>query len=155
MASVSPPSRLTSPPASRFGSIRLIGRPRRRASSAAASPTRARRSSTARSIARRSMRTCSHSIRQGGLKIQGSRMEEQLFHDRGAADRQRRIDHRGLRRRVRHPRLHRRLDPETGKQLWRRYTIPARGENGNETWPQDTKAWVGGGSSWITGSYSG
>jgi alcohol dehydrogenase (cytochrome c) len=45
-------------------------------------------------------------------------------------------------------------DPETGKQLWRRYTIPARGEKGNETWPQDTKAWeVGGGSSWITGSY--
>ena len=45
-------------------------------------------------------------------------------------------------------------DPETGKQLWRRYTIPARGEKGNETWPQDTNAWeVGGGSSWITGSY--
>jgi alcohol dehydrogenase (cytochrome c) len=45
-------------------------------------------------------------------------------------------------------------DPETGKQLWRRYTIPARGEKGNETWPQDTDAWeVGGGSAWITGSY--
>jgi len=24
-------------------------------------------------------------------------------------------------------------DPETGKHLWRRYTIPARGEKGNET----------------------
>ena len=45
-------------------------------------------------------------------------------------------------------------DPETGKQLWRHYTIPARGEKGNETWPQDTDAWkTGGGSSWITGSY--
>jgi alcohol dehydrogenase (cytochrome c) len=45
-------------------------------------------------------------------------------------------------------------DTETGKQLWRRYTIPARGEKGNETWPQDTNAWeVGGGSAWITGSY--
>lgn len=45
-------------------------------------------------------------------------------------------------------------DPETGKQLWRRYTIPARGEKGNETWPQNSNAWeVGGGSSWITGSY--
>jgi alcohol dehydrogenase (cytochrome c) len=45
-------------------------------------------------------------------------------------------------------------DPETGKHLWRRYTIPARGEPGNETWPQDTDAWkTGGGSSWITGSY--
>jgi len=45
-------------------------------------------------------------------------------------------------------------DPETGKHLWRRYTIPARGEKGNETWPQDNNAWeIGGGSSWITGSY--
>ena len=45
-------------------------------------------------------------------------------------------------------------DPETGKRLWRTYTIPARGEKGNETWPQDNDAWkVGGGSSWITGSY--
>jgi alcohol dehydrogenase (cytochrome c) len=45
-------------------------------------------------------------------------------------------------------------DTETGKQLWRRYTIPARGEKGNETWPQDNNAWeVGGGSAWITGSY--
>jgi len=44
--------------------------------------------------------------------------------------------------------------PETGKHLWRRYTIPARGEKGNETWPQDNNAWeIGGGSSWITGSY--
>ena len=45
-------------------------------------------------------------------------------------------------------------DTETGKHLWRRYTIPARGEPGNETWPQDTNAWeMGGGSAWITGSY--
>jgi alcohol dehydrogenase (cytochrome c) len=45
-------------------------------------------------------------------------------------------------------------DPETGKQLWRRYTIPARGEKGNDTWPQNNNAWeVGGGSAWITGSY--
>ncbi len=45
-------------------------------------------------------------------------------------------------------------DTETGKHLWRRYTIPARGEKGNDTWPQNNNAWeVGGGSSWITGSY--
>jgi alcohol dehydrogenase (cytochrome c) len=45
-------------------------------------------------------------------------------------------------------------DPQTGKLLWRRFTIPARGEKGNETWPQDNDAWqIGGGSSWITGSY--
>jgi alcohol dehydrogenase (cytochrome c) len=44
------------------------------------------------------------------------------------------------------------LDPQTGKQLWRTYTIPARGEPGSETWPGD--AWMtGGGSTWITGSY--
>ena len=45
-------------------------------------------------------------------------------------------------------------DPQTGNHLWRLYTIPARGEKGNETWPQDTDAYLhGGGSSWITGSY--
>jgi alcohol dehydrogenase (cytochrome c) len=45
-------------------------------------------------------------------------------------------------------------NPQTGEHLWRRYTIPARGEPGNETWPQDNNAWeVGGGSAWITGSY--
>ena len=45
-------------------------------------------------------------------------------------------------------------DTDSGKQLWRRYTIPARGEKGNETWPQDNNAWeIGGGSAWITGSY--
>jgi alcohol dehydrogenase (cytochrome c) len=45
-------------------------------------------------------------------------------------------------------------DPETGAHLWRRYTIPARGEEGNKTWPQDADAWEhGGGSTWITGSY--
>src|SRR4029077_14908079 len=45
-------------------------------------------------------------------------------------------------------------DPETGKHLWRRNTIPGRGEPGNETWSQDTDAWQhGGGSAWITGSY--
>src|ERR1700730_6321075 len=45
-------------------------------------------------------------------------------------------------------------EAKSGKEIWRRYTIPARGEKGNETWPQDTNAWeIGGGSSWITGSY--
>jgi len=32
-------------------------------------------------------------------------------------------------------------DAETGQHLWRRFTIPARGEKGNDTWPQDTNAW--------------
>ena len=29
------------------------------------------------------------------------------------------------------------MDPDTGKKLWRRYTIPAPGEPGSETWPKD------------------
>jgi alcohol dehydrogenase (cytochrome c) len=47
-------------------------------------------------------------------------------------------------------------DPETGKRLWRTYTIPAPGEKGSETWPHKTKpdAWkYGGGSTWQTFSY--
>jgi alcohol dehydrogenase (cytochrome c) len=45
------------------------------------------------------------------------------------------------------------LDPETGKQLWRRYTIPAPGEKGSETWPAGDAYLRGGGSTWVTGSY--
>jgi len=45
-------------------------------------------------------------------------------------------------------------DPETGRKLWRRYTIPAPGEPGSETWPKDSDAWkVGGGPTWRSGSY--
>src|SRR5215469_7762087 len=46
-------------------------------------------------------------------------------------------------------------DPETGKKLWRRYTIPAPGEPGFETWPKDMPdAWkYGGGATWQNGSY--
>jgi alcohol dehydrogenase (cytochrome c) len=47
-------------------------------------------------------------------------------------------------------------DPDTGKRLWRTWTIPAPGEKGSETWPHATKpdAWkYGGGSTWQTGSY--
>jgi len=44
------------------------------------------------------------------------------------------------------------LDPQTGQQLWRTYTVPAPGEPGAETWPGDASL-HGGGSTWITGSY--
>ena len=44
------------------------------------------------------------------------------------------------------------LDPQTGKQLWRTYTIPATGEPGSETWAGRLRQ-TGGGSTWITGSY--
>jgi alcohol dehydrogenase (cytochrome c) len=45
-------------------------------------------------------------------------------------------------------------DPDTGKKLWRRYTIPAPGEPGSETWPKNSDAWTqGGGPTWRSGSY--
>ncbi len=45
-------------------------------------------------------------------------------------------------------------DPDTGKKLWRRYTIPAPGEPGSETWPKNSEAWTQGGSpTWRSGSY--
>jgi alcohol dehydrogenase (cytochrome c) len=49
-------------------------------------------------------------------------------------------------------------DPETGKELWRKHTIPAPGEPGHETWPKTADsipdAWkIGGGSTWQMGSY--
>jgi alcohol dehydrogenase (cytochrome c) len=45
-------------------------------------------------------------------------------------------------------------DPETGKKLWRHYTIPAPGEPGSETWPKNSEAWKqGGGPTWRSGSY--
>src|SRR6267154_2727063 len=45
-------------------------------------------------------------------------------------------------------------DPDTGKQLWRRWTIPAPGEPGSETWPNQTKpdAWKYGGGCLYTAS---
>jgi alcohol dehydrogenase (cytochrome c) len=46
------------------------------------------------------------------------------------------------------------LDAATGKLLWRKYTIPAPGEPGSETWKDKTNAWqTGGGAVWVTGSY--
>ena len=38
------------------------------------------------------------------------------------------------------------LDPDTGKELWRTYTIPAPGEPGSETWPKGDQWKTGGGS---------
>jgi alcohol dehydrogenase (cytochrome c) len=46
------------------------------------------------------------------------------------------------------------LDAATGKVLWRRYTIPAPGEPGSETWKGANNAWqTGGGAVWVTGTY--
>ena len=43
-------------------------------------------------------------------------------------------------------------DPNDGKRLWRRYTVPRPGEPGSNTWPNDA-ANASGGSSWTTGSF--
>jgi alcohol dehydrogenase (cytochrome c) len=46
------------------------------------------------------------------------------------------------------------LDAATGKLLWRKFTIPAPGEPGSETWKGSTNAWqTGGGAVWVTGTY--
>ena len=43
-------------------------------------------------------------------------------------------------------------DAATGNEAWRFYTIPGKGEPGNETWAGDS--WQHGGASvWMTGSY--
>ncbi len=45
-------------------------------------------------------------------------------------------------------------DLNTGKQVWRTYTIPGKGEPGNETWKDGKDHWMhGGGSVWVTATY--
>jgi alcohol dehydrogenase (cytochrome c) len=45
-------------------------------------------------------------------------------------------------------------DLNTGKEVWRRHTIPGPGEPGHDTWADTHDAWkTGGGSTWVTGSY--
>ncbi|MDQ3280694.1 MAG: PQQ-dependent dehydrogenase, methanol/ethanol family [Acidobacteriota bacterium] len=44
------------------------------------------------------------------------------------------------------------FDLTSGQRVWRRYTVPAPGEPGSETWTGDS--WQrGGGTTWITGTY--
>jgi alcohol dehydrogenase (cytochrome c) len=50
------------------------------------------------------------------------------------------------------------LNPETGEQIWRFYTIPEPGQPGSETWECESTGnpdcWkTGGASAWVTGSY--
>lgn len=45
------------------------------------------------------------------------------------------------------------VDAETGKQAWRRYTIPAPNEQGGDTWPDNGSYKTGGASVWVTGTY--
>lgn len=43
------------------------------------------------------------------------------------------------------------LSAETGEELWKTYTVPAKGEKGAETWG-DLIEW-GGGATWLSGTY--
>ncbi len=45
------------------------------------------------------------------------------------------------------------FDAQTGKRVWRFYTIPAEGEKGAETWSLADVLPRGGGATWATGSY--
>jgi alcohol dehydrogenase (cytochrome c) len=44
-------------------------------------------------------------------------------------------------------------DPDTGKEVWRCFTIPAPGDPGSETWPPGDQWKTGGGATWVTGNY--
>jgi alcohol dehydrogenase (cytochrome c) len=44
-------------------------------------------------------------------------------------------------------------DPDTGRQVWKVFTVPAPGEPGSDTWPQGDQWKTGGGSIWVTGNY--
>ena len=45
------------------------------------------------------------------------------------------------------------LDPETGKEQWRTYTVPAPGEPGSDTWPSGDQWKTGGAPIWVTANY--
>jgi alcohol dehydrogenase (cytochrome c) len=46
------------------------------------------------------------------------------------------------------------LDAATGKRVWLKYTVPAPGEPGSETWKDKNNAWqTGGAAIWVTGTY--
>ncbi len=44
------------------------------------------------------------------------------------------------------------LDAKTGDQVWKKFTIPAPGEPGGDTWPKGAYK-TGGGGAWLTGTY--
>jgi alcohol dehydrogenase (cytochrome c) len=45
------------------------------------------------------------------------------------------------------------FDAETGKEVWRTYTVPAPGEPGSDTWPAGEAYKTGGGPIWVTGTF--
>ena len=92
--------------------------------------------------------------RQGDLEAEGRRVEGRLLDDGRAADRQRRAHDRHLRRRVRHPRLHRRLGPADRQAAVAALHHPRPRREGQRDLAANSDAYLhGGGSTWITGSY--
>jgi alcohol dehydrogenase (cytochrome c) len=45
------------------------------------------------------------------------------------------------------------FDPDTGKEQWRTFMVPAPGEPGSETWPAGDQWKTGGAPVWVTGNY--
>ena len=45
------------------------------------------------------------------------------------------------------------FDPDSGKELWRTFTVPAPGEPGSDTWPKGDQWRTGGAPVWVTGNY--
>ena len=45
------------------------------------------------------------------------------------------------------------FDVETGKEVWRVYTVPAPGEPGSDTWPNGDEWKTGGAGIWMAGNY--
>jgi len=45
------------------------------------------------------------------------------------------------------------FDPNSGKELWRTFMVPAPGEPGSETWPKGDQWKTGGAPVWVTGNY--
>jgi alcohol dehydrogenase (cytochrome c) len=45
------------------------------------------------------------------------------------------------------------FNADTGKELWRTFTVPAPGEPGSETWPKGDQWKTGGAPVWVTGNY--
>jgi alcohol dehydrogenase (cytochrome c) len=45
------------------------------------------------------------------------------------------------------------FDPDTGKEAWRTFMVPAPGEPGSETWPKGEQWRTGGAPVWVTGNY--
>jgi alcohol dehydrogenase (cytochrome c) len=44
-------------------------------------------------------------------------------------------------------------EADTGKEVWRTYTVPEPGQPGSETWPAGDQWKTGGGSIWVPGTY--